>query len=484
MFRKLSLHSKLILILLAVSLLTALPLTYIGYTSGRAALEKNVYAALKSQLQIRVNECKSLLESTKNQVIALSANRECVDALLAFRQEFVALQEQPIQVTSEDAARLREFYQTTFIPGLQKLSDGKPELETFYPNSKVAEYLQAHYIAKTKDFAYEKKGEVMSLGNGSAYDAVHAKYHPNFARFAASSCFEDLMLVDMDGNIVYTFEKTVELGTNLLNGPYSDSNLGRLFRSIKQSNNRDAFEFVDFERYQPNLNRPSAFLASPIFSEGRIAGILILQFTTDGLVNILTGNRQWEEQGLGKSGEVYLVGKDKLFRTRSRFMMESPEEALNAFERAGIAQSTLDRISRQGTVLLALSAETEGVNAALTGESGTKVYRDYRNQPVIGSYAPLDFDGTRWAAVAEMDESEAFQPIRDFSRKVIIATVGTCLVITVLGMILSQIFVAPLRALTNAALRVSQGEIGAQATVDTWTSSGIWRMPSTICREA
>ena len=469
MFRSLSLHSKLILILLAVSLLTAIPLAYIGYTSGRNALEKNVYSTLASQLEIRAAECKTLLESTKNHVVLLSSNQECIDALIAFRREFQAIENELKQVSPEDHESLTEFYKSIFIPGLAELADGTPDLKSYYPTAPVTEYLQAQYIAKSVKSRedYGKKSIVDSIGNGTPYDAVHAKYHSNFARFAKSLEFEDLMIVDLDGNLVYTYQKTVEFATNLNHGPYSESNLAKVVSVMRKANNVDAYAFADYERYQPNQNLPSAFLASPIFSEGKMVGTLVVQFTTDGLVRTLTGNGQWERQGLGKTGEVYMIGKDKLFRTSSRFMMTEPEEALEAFERAGIATSIVERIRKQGKTLLALPADTVAVNAALAGESGTQIYRDYRNSLVVGAYAPFDFDGTRWAAVAEMDEAEAFQLSREFTRQVMITTIGTCIVITLLGMVLAQLFVAPIRALTNAATRVSQGEIGAQATVDT-----------------
>lgn len=468
MFRRLTLQSKLILILLAVSLLTAIPLAYIGYSSGRAALEKNLYATLSSQLEIRTAECKTLLESTRNQVLVLSAGQECTDALQAFQHEFQSLQEQVKEVSAEDQTRLEEFYKTIFIPGLEKLAEGMPDLKSYYPTEPVTRYLQAQYIAKVVKTP-EQYGKTLaaSIGDGTAYDAVHAKYHPSFSRFAKCYEFEDIMLVDMDGNLVYTYQKTVEFGTDLLNGPYAESNVAQVVNAMRKANSVDSFGFTDFERYQPNMNLPSAFMASPIFSEGKMVGTLVLQFTTDGLSKILTGDHQWERQGLGKTGEVYMIGKDKLFRTRSRFMITDPEEALESFEKAGIAKSIVDRIQRQGIALLALPADTEAVNAALTGETGIKLYRDYRHSPVIGAYAPFDFDGTRWAVVAEMDEAEAFQPSRDFTKQVLVTTVGTCIVIMLLGMLISQLFVAPIHALTNAALRISEGEIGAQAVVDT-----------------
>ena len=467
MFRNLSLQSKLVLILISVCLLTAIPLAYVGYTSGNQTLTNNVKNSLYSQLKIRANACTQMLETTKNIVVGLSANGECVEAMKAFSREFAALEKQSNLVSDEDRAALEKFYRETYLPGLKRLSDGEPSMATYYPKSAVTEYLQSKYIAQTPD-PYEAKGKIESLGNGTEYDKLHAKYHPNLAMFANGFRFEDVMLVDLEGNVVYTCQKSVEFGSNMNNGPYAESNAGRLVRSIRRANDRDAYEFADFERYKPNLNKPYAFMASPIFDEGQMIGTLVLQVTTEPLAEILTANRQWEQQGLGKTGEVYLVGKDKLFRSGSRIMMTDPEAALKSFQQAGVPENVVETIRRQGTVTLALSADTVATDSALAGKCGVKIYPDYRHELVIGAYCPFEFAGTRWAMLSEMDEAEAFEPTRTFCQQILIATAGACFGVTLLGLLFAQLFVSPLKALTSAALRVAQGELGAQAAVDTW----------------
>lgn len=54
-------------------------------------------------------------------------------------------------------------------------------------------------------------------------------------------------------------------------------------------------------------------------------GILAIQFPIDSINKVLTNNFDWQSQGLGASGECYLVGPDHTLRSRSRFMHEDPE---------------------------------------------------------------------------------------------------------------------------------------------------------------
>ncbi|MHC5833278.1 MAG: hypothetical protein ACYT04_99150, partial [Nostoc sp.] len=73
--------------------------------------------------------------------------------------------------------------------------------------------------------------------------------------------------------------------------------------------------------------------------------------------------------------------------------------------------------------------QTKGVKEALFGKQGTQVINDYRDIPVLSSYAPLDIDGLRWVILAEIDVSEAYAPIHSFEKTVLIgATLITALI--------------------------------------------------------
>ncbi len=49
----------------------------------------------------------------------------------------------------------------------------------------------------------------------------------------------------------------------------------------------------------------------------------------DNINSIMTGDEQWESDGLGKSGETYLIGSDEKMRSVSRFLKEDKTAYLN-----------------------------------------------------------------------------------------------------------------------------------------------------------
>jgi class 3 adenylate cyclase len=477
----LSIQSKLILFLLLVALAAGIPLAWIGYQSGKTALEKNVVSAMEGQRNIRKTQAATMLDQTRKQVVTLSSAPGCIAAMTQFAEAFRALKESDQDhLSAEEDAGLTKFYDEIFIPALAAQSETPPVAETLIPEDGATRFLQYHYLAKFPELKYpQEKVQTETARIDVNYDQVHVRFHENLSAFALSFGFEDLMLVDLDGDLVYTSQKTVEFGTNLVTGPYADTHLGEIFRATRRLRERDAYRFADFERFIPSLNQPAAFIASPIYSENRMAGVLILQFPIDELSRILTGNFGWQGEGLGETGEVYLVGKDRLLRTRLRFFVEANQQAekdqnsqpvdefLDELRTSGVADQVLKRMKRQGNALLALPVETVAVSRALAGQEGNDRYLDYRGQQVVGSYAPLDFEESRWAIVAEMDEAEAFAPVREFTRKVVTMSAATAVAIPLLGLLLSNLFLAPVRSLTAAAQSISRGEMGAMATVST-----------------
>lgn len=130
----------------------------------------------------------------------------------------------------------------------------------------------------------------------------------------------------------------------------------------------------------------------------------------------MTSSRNWESDGLGKSGETYLVGRDFLMRSLSRFLVEDPTKYAETLRSLGMDAAAINRIKQYDTSILQQPVRTEAATAALTGKAGTQIINDYRNIPVLSSYAPLRLEGLDWVILSEMDLAEAYAPIYLFER--------------------------------------------------------------------
>ncbi|ADQ13682.1 methyl-accepting chemotaxis protein [Halanaerobium hydrogeniformans] len=209
---------------------------------------------------------------------------------------------------------------------------------------------------------------------GSLYETVIERFDGYFNNYIEEYGYYDLFLINNDGEVVYTVAQEDDLGTNLMNGPYSDSNLAEAFRE-----GRDNTTLVDYEHYEPS-DEPAIFISSPIMENGNLLGVLALQVADEDINAIMN-----ERTGLGESGETYLVGSDKLMRSNSRFS--------------------------QTATILEQSIDTDAVNESLAGMEDSKVIEDYRGVNVLSSYTPIETAGFNWALIAEIDENEAFAAV-------------------------------------------------------------------------
>ncbi len=197
--------------------------------------------------------------------------------------------------------------------------------------------------------------------------------------FAEHHQYYDVFFIGPEGDVLYTVAKEADLGTNLIDGPYADTGLGRLFQALVHL---DAPELAtqDFSRYGPSADQPAAFLGSRVYDGETFLGVYAIQIPEAPINRIMQFSA-----GMGESGETYLVGEDGLMRSTSRFFDES-------------------------TVL---AAEVTGrtTRLALDGETGIDIVDDYRGVPVYSAYQGFAFEGLRWAVLAEQDIAEVQAPI-------------------------------------------------------------------------
>ncbi|MBO0180320.1 hybrid sensor histidine kinase/response regulator, partial [Vibrio parahaemolyticus] len=64
------------------------------------------------------------------------------------------------------------------------------------------------------------------------YRLLHTRYHWAYLELLKRSDFNDILLVDINGNVTYSINKDDNYGTNLLSGPYKDSALGKTFKRL------------------------------------------------------------------------------------------------------------------------------------------------------------------------------------------------------------------------------------------------------------
>jgi len=457
----LSIKTKLIVMLLVVSLCAMLASTLICSSAGRSILTQKVFNQLTSLRAAKTYQIQDYFESINNHSQTLSEDLTVVGAIQEFKTAYGELEKSTIPADFD--AKIDTYYRTQFLTKLARTNQGSPVLASYTPKTAAARYLQYHYIAANPN-PVGKKLLLDNPGDDSAYSRAHARYHPIFRNIVEKYGYYDMFLIDREGTVVYTVFKETDFTTNFTNGPYNESNLASAVKATRQAKGTGYVKIVDFKPYSPSYSAPAAFIAAPIFNGSEFLGILAFQLPVDKINNVMTGNKNWKQSGLGDSGETYLVGSDYLMRSASRFQIEDPEGHAKILASIGTDEKTIKKIKEFNTTILLQEVKTTGVKEALFGKQGTQAIDDYRNIPVLSSYAPLDIDGLKWVILAEMDVSEAYASIHSFEQKVVIGATLIIALITLVAMWLTAIFVKPIKMLIASARKVGAGDFDAAVT--------------------
>jgi len=460
--RSLGFQSKLLLMLLTVSVVSVLTAGLIGYISGTTSLRNAEYQRLTQLRESRAREITAFYASIGNAATVLTHSSAAITATKDFSGAFKELQKTPLPPGGQET--VAKYYTDVFGPELAK-GTGRPADPLLYqPTSNAQTYLQALYTAPAKG-DFEAAAKVLSAGDPSAWSASNAHYQPFFSDFAQRFGFDDVLLLDTEGNVVYSAAKGVDLGANVLTGTYQTTNLAEAYRQAMRATSVDEVIMTDFQDYAPAYGIPTPWVLTPVGDAGGIHGVLALQLKPSEINKVMTGDRRWQDDGLGESGETYLAGPDKLMRSVSRELLVNPKEFRDEVVANGTSQEVADREVETGDSILLQPVDTAPVNQALTGKSGVATAPSYLGVETLNAYAPLKLPGLDWVIVAKIDKSEALAPVTAFARNIALSTAAIVLIVSLLSLLFSRILTRPVKSLAAAVHRVAGGELGVAVPV-------------------
>jgi anti-anti-sigma regulatory factor/HAMP domain-containing protein len=296
--------------------------------------------------------------------------------------------------------------------------------------------------------------------DGSRYSAAHRRYHPLLRNFLERFGYYDIFLIDhQSGNIVYTVFKEVDFGTSLNSGPYRESNLANAFRAARDSGSPGFIRLEDFEPYAPSYGAHASFIATPVYDGQDLVGVLAFQMPVDRINAIMTSGGEWERVGLGLSGETYIVGEDLKLRNQSRFLIEDRDNYLQAIEEAGIDRATIQRIATLGSAIGLQTVDTKGTRAAVSGQTGSGLFEDYRGVAVLSAYRPLDIPDVSWVIMSEIDRAEAMAPTRSMRNQAFLVQAILIVAIIAIAFWFATSLTRPLKRLTVVAGELAAGRL-------------------------
>lgn len=262
-----------------------------------------------------------------------------------------------------------------------------------------------------------------------------------YQKYAEIYGYKDLLLINPDGYIFYTSMNGEEAGTNILTGAYKNTHLAKLVDQVIKTKKPG---FADFKPYAASKNEPASFMAQPFVHNGKVEMVFVIRLPLKGINQIMA-----IREGMGESGQSYLVGPDNLMRSDS---FKDPESHTVYASFAGtVADNGVD---------------SNAVTEALAGNSDTRIMMNYAGDSVLSAYAPINVGNTKWALLAEVDESEAFATKEALQLLILIVLAASIVVIVVVGVILARQISRPINHAATLAEQVSSGDLTTDINVD------------------
>ena len=191
-------------------------------------------------------------------------------------------------------------------------------------------------------------------------------------------------------------------------------------------------------------------MAAPVRRAGATIGVLAAQLSIERL------NRVMSVEGLGKTGQAYIVGPDNKLRSDFRFPIEGPTP--------GVEPGVIEQIRRNRTAVLAFPVNLQIIERIREGEHGTEIGFNVRQAQVLRSHAPLKIGGLDWAIIAEMESAEAMAPVTALRNRILAAGMVVAVVFFLAAGWLAASVTRPVRALAAAARRLGRGDLKAPVT--------------------
>ncbi len=187
----------------------------------------------------------------------------------------------------------------------------------------------------------------------------------------------------------------------------------------------------DYIRF-PSDSTVHLYIVSPLFNANQpTSNAVVFEIKPSAVNNIMKNNEMMN--GLGMSGEVYLVGPDSLIRSESRFIPNS---------------------------ILHLPVCTQSVHLAYQSLEGSHLIPDYRYVMVLSSYSRLAIPYLNWVIIAEIDKKEAMRPIYKLANEIVFLSIFIAFFLFLASYRISRTITRPIIELKNATIRVRNGDLG------------------------
>jgi methyl-accepting chemotaxis protein len=277
--------------------------------------------------------------------------------------------------------------------------------------------------------------------NSDSFTKLDEVYSRKTIERAESYDIANFLLVNITGQVVYSarpkdygfFE-----GRSLTKGELSNSKLAQCVKSAKESNTKNVY-YADYE-YLPQYKRTMAFYCLNVFAEfihlseginkGDLLGTMVVEIDPNKITSFLSAR-----DGMGATGQTYLVGDDGLLR--SDFFINK--------EKYNVINSHKEKLKIENAAILSVLNEKKEITSNLNDPNGNNV---------LSAMAPVQIEGKTWVLVSEKQNSEILEPVRELLKQVFLYASIVLLGVVFVGIALSKKLLSPIIMASETLVQV------------------------------
>ncbi len=464
-------------------LLAVIATASLSQHKAQQALNDSVSAQFTAVARGREQALDLYLNAQRDLLLSLAANRLTQEALYAMERPFGSYRYEVSNPGDETLKQeLLHWYQQKYLPVANKLNpDFVPDVPQWLAKSRTETLLLQHKFLAQNPASTDKLASLTDAADGSVYAQQHKRFHQSFVEVSRRYGLQELYLVDaQQQNVVYSVHKSPVFASSLKDGAFAGTMLAKAVTNLLKSPLGPTPNWLITEpsAFDGYFQMPVIFLLaqvpSPISGSTTAQGVLVLQLPVSALTALMTQQQNWQQIGLGQSGDSYLVAPDGKLLTALRPELATPDSFYQLYPELAAQKGAFGLSGR-------LTFQSEQVTAALQGKTAMVETTDYRGVPVLMNYQPVQIGQSRYALLTQQDSNEAFAGLAELRRETLWFSVGTVLVLTLLSLLiawrLGRSMAAPLeqfaRAIGQAAdshnLQINfqrQGETELQAMAD------------------
>ncbi len=276
--------------------------------------------------------------------------------------------------------------------------------------------------------------------------------------------YDDILLMDTEGNILFSVARGRDLGTNLFTGPFSKT---RLAASVRKAYETEEAIFSDLACYDPGEEVAAGFLVTGVYDKaGRKAGALAIRIAPEQIELATIGTLASQDASI----QAYIVGYQP---DGAGVSLRTPLPVCQACSQAvdPVDLSHCASLSYLGQPVdtpqtrLWLEGHMEADLAFESMDEHIIAYENHNGERVLGIHQSVEIGGVRWGIIAEIPEHSAYASSNMLWRLMfgLVVATGGFVVIVAIGV--TRRIIRPVDELSRVARLVARGDLSQTCAV-------------------